>query len=140
MFCCLLWEQNFGPSFQVRLIESKRTQFLARLLVTNYFYLSTHCSNISEKRSWINAIRESSIALSQQRNNIQLPIITNDLVDKIDSLLTNEKTAEIKNGGTDEEYERNQAYRTNTIIHVCWQRNCCITAADYRYALTVAYQ
>lgn len=29
--------------------------------------------------------------------------------------------------------------RTNTIVHVCWQRACSISYYDYRYALTVSF-
>ena len=105
----------------------------------------------------------------QQNNNNSLMLTnqslpSNDLLDKIDSALnehwknlngtstaTDTAISTMNNGngngndnqqqqfGIDNIQQQQQQSRSNTIIHVCWQRNCTITNFDYRYALTVSF-
>lgn len=106
----------------------------------------------SDRQSWIRAIKESAIVLSTQPSSSILP--SNDLLDKIDSALSEHlknlndhhishtTISTMNNNGKNGDHygvgdNNNTQSRTNTIIHVCWQRNCTITSADYRYALTV---
>ena len=108
----------------------------------------------SDRQSWIRAIKESAIVLSTQPSSSILP--SNDLLDKIDSALSEHlknlndhhishtTISTMNNNGKNGDHygvgdNNNTQSRTNTIIHVCWQRNCTITSADYRYALTVCW-
>ncbi|XP_046911920.2 chondrocyte-derived ezrin-like domain containing protein [Dermatophagoides farinae] len=108
----------------------------------------------SDRQSWIRAIKESAIVLSTQPSSSILP--SNDLLDKIDSALSEHlknlndhhishtTISTMNNNGKNGDHygvgdNNNTQSRTNTIIHVCWQRNCTITSADYRYALTVSF-
>lgn len=79
----------------------------------------------------MNALRESAIELSQQPNNLMQSSMVNEL-DKINNTLSEHW----KRPGDSETDQCDQS-RTNTIVHVCWQRNCTIISADYHYALTV---
>lgn len=93
-------------------------------------------SSEAERQTWIHDIKEAAIALSLQANNVQSPIVSNDLLDKIDSALSEHWKSPVANNFQSDQFERIHS-RTNTIVHVCWQRNCSISAIDYRYALTV---
>lgn len=81
----------------------------------------------------MHALRESAIELSQQNNLMQSTLMANEL-DKINTTLSEHW----KRPGDIETDQCDQS-RTNTIVHVCWQRNCTIISADYHYALTVRF-
>ena len=91
----------------------------------------------SDRQAWIHDIKESAIALSSQPNTVQPSIVSNDLLDKIDNALNEHWKSPLGNSLEFDQLEKMQS-RTNTIVHVCWQRACSISASDYRYALTVS--
>lgn len=92
-------------------------------------------SSEADRQTWIHDIKESAIALSQQQTTLQPSIVSNDLLDKIDSALSEHWKSSNNDLGS-MQFEKMHS-RTNTIVHVCWQRNCTISAIDYRNALTV---
>uniref|UniRef100_A0A6P6XV42 FERM, ARHGEF and pleckstrin domain-containing protein 2-like n=1 Tax=Dermatophagoides pteronyssinus TaxID=6956 RepID=A0A6P6XV42_DERPT len=147
-------EQKFGQTYCFTIYVGNKILILA-------------ASTESDRQSWIRAIKESAIAQQQQQQNNNNSLIStnqslpsNDLLDKIDSALnehwknlndatTNTAISTMNNGNNGDDnqqfsidniqQQQQQQSRSNTIIHVCWQRNCTITNFDYRYALTVSF-
>ncbi len=62
---------------------------------------------------------------------------SNELLDKIDNALSQRWTQKSDSVSQVENIEKLH-YRSNTMAHVCWHRNCSISAADYKQALTVS--
>ena len=118
-------------------------------------------SSESDRQAWIHDIRQSVIEIQSQQHALQKPppppIVTNDLLSKIDSALnehwnnkpnnSNPQSSMIAGnvavGATSasiefDQLEKMQSHANNNIVHVCWQRACSISATDYRFALTVS--
>jgi hypothetical protein len=102
-------------------------------------------SSDEERRIWLQDLSEAAISLSQN-NNINgneflqfFPTImsSNELLDKIDNALSQRWTQKSDSVSQVENLEKLH-YRSNTMAHVCWHRNCSISAADYKQALTVS--
>lgn len=92
----------------------------------------------SDRQAWIRDIKETTLALSlEPSSQLQPPIVPNDLLDKIDSALSEHWKGPLGHSLEFDQLQTTMQSRTNTIVHVCWQRACSISAADYRYALTV---
>ena len=111
-------------------------------MITLFFSFPPHLnSSETDCQAWIHDIKESAITLSQQPNHLQSSLVSKDLLDKIDSALSEHWKSPCSSiePSSEPAFERMQCSHTNTIVHVCWQRNCSISAADYRYALTVSY-
>lgn len=95
-------------------------------------------SSESDRQTWIHDIKQSAIAFAQQSHTIQPLLVSNDLLDKIDSALSDQWKGPLGSSLEFDQLEKMQS-RANTIVHVCWQRACSISVAHYRYALTVSY-
>ena len=99
-------------------------------------------SSEEERRIWLSDLSDAAIELSQVNGNEALPFIpniisSNELLDKIDIALSQkwvQKSERVCH--TDNSIDKLH-YRSNTMAHVCWHRNCSISAADYQHALTV---
>ena len=81
-------------------------------------------------------LSETALNISQVNGNDLLPTMmtSTEVLDKIDNVLSQ------KWQKTDEENNDKLQYRSNTMAHVCWHRNCSISAIDYKQALTVSKQ
>lgn len=91
-----------------------------------------------ERRIWLRDLTEATIALSHI-NGEQLPFFptimsSNELLDKIDNTLSQRWAYKTDNPNAESDKLQN---RSNTMAHVCWHRNCSISLADYKHALTV---
>ncbi len=102
-------------------------------------------SSDEERSIWLRDLSEAAISLSQN-NNINgnellqfFPTImsSNELLDKIDNALSQRWIQKSDSVSQVENIEKLH-YRSNTMAHVCWHRNCSISAADYKQALTVS--
>ena len=79
------------------------------------------------------------MALSLHPGTVQASMVPNvHLLDKIDSALSEHWKGPLNSLEFDQ-LDQMQSRTTNTIVHVCWQRTCSISASDYRYALTVSF-
>ena len=65
-------------------------------------------------------------------------MMSNDLLDKIENALNEHCNSSLSKSLEFDQLEKMYS-RTNTIMHVCWQRTCNISFTDYRYALTVSF-
>jgi len=96
-------------------------------------------SSAIDRQVWIHDIRESAIALSQGSNLVPPSIESNDLLNKIDSSISDSWKCPLSGSSLEfDQLEKMPQSRTNTIVHVCWQRACSINYSDYQYALTVS--
>jgi hypothetical protein len=104
--------------------------------------LSFYFSSEEERRIWLRDLTETALNLSHINGNEMLPFIptimsSNELLDKIDNALSQRWIQKSENVSQVENFDKLH-YRSNTMAHVCWHRNCSISAADYRQALTVS--
>ncbi|CAG2112562.1 unnamed protein product [Medioppia subpectinata] len=93
-----------------------------------------------ERRIWLRDLSETAVSLSRINGNETLPFIptiisSNELLDKIDNALSQKWIQKSENVSQMENIDKLH-YRSNTMAHVCWHRNCSISAADYEHALT----
>lgn len=72
----------------------------------------------------------------------QTALVTNDLLEKIDSALNEHWKPQCPLGNSlefDQLATTNLQLRTNTIVNVCWQRAASISYNNYKYALSNIY-
>ncbi|XP_054168607.1 FERM, ARHGEF and pleckstrin domain-containing protein 1-like [Oppia nitens] len=99
-------------------------------------------ANSEEERNiWLKDLSETAITLSNINGNndslsfIPTIISSNELLDKIDNALSQKWIQKSENVSQIESIDKFH-YRSNTMAHVCWHRNCSISAAEYEHALT----
>lgn len=95
----------------------------------------------NDRQAWIQDIREAVSAISLKPNLAQTAMVTNDLLEKIDSALNEHWKPQSTLGNSLEfdQLETNLQLRTNTIVNVCWQRAASISFDSYKYALTISF-
>lgn len=94
-----------------------------------------------ERQAWINDIQDCATALTQLTPYCQSSssFMSSELSDKVNNGLVEHWKS--PSGTLERESKMDRMHspaHVNTIAHVCWQRNCTISVADYRYALTAS--
>ena len=99
-------------------------------------------SSEEERHIWLTDLSEAAMNLCEMNGNEMLPFIpniisSNELLDKIDNALSQKWIQKSENICQTDNIDKLH-YRSNTMAHVCWHRNCSISAIDYKHALTVS--